>query len=204
MQNYADLMFTKQVQLLQDQAGTREKYQTAYSHRTQSGLGDDEKAFIAASQSFYMASISADGWPYIQHCGGPRGFVKIIDDHTLACADYRGNRQFISMGNLSSNARISLFFMDYLNKSRLKIQGEATLTTLEASDPELAKSVQMQGHPAERVLTIKIIAMDWNCPKYIPDFYPREVVSHVLNEQLGALTQENEKLRAELAELKGG
>ena len=197
------MMFTDAVAALQEADGTREKYPVAYQHRRQDSLSDDDKAFIAQRESFYIASVNSNGWPYIQHRGGPRGLVKIIGDNMLACADYRGNRQYISMGNLQTNGRVSVFFMDYLNKARLKVQGEARLVAVKDADPDLIAQVQNPDLPVERVLTIKVIAMDWNCPKYIPDFFPKEIVTQVVSQKMGELTQENEKLRAEIAALKG-
>ncbi|MEM7300089.1 MAG: pyridoxamine 5'-phosphate oxidase family protein, partial [Pseudomonadota bacterium] len=126
MQNYADLMFKDAVAELQRAEGTFEKYQAAYKHRTPEALTDDDIAFINARDSFYMATITSDGWPYVQHRGGTRGFVKVAGPNRLAVPDYHGNRQFISMGNLKTTRRMSLFFMDYLNHARLKVQGEAT------------------------------------------------------------------------------
>lgn len=202
MENYADLMFTQTVQALQETQGTRENYQKSYSHRRQEALSDVDIQFIQQRDSLYIATISETGWPYIQHRGGARGFCRVISPTRLAMADYRGNRQFISQGNLATNDRISLFFMDYLNHARLKMQGHATLIDIADADPNLVTQLDTQAAPAERVLTIDIAAMDWNCPKYIPTLYPEATISQVIGPQIGALRAENEALRAALEELK--
>jgi predicted pyridoxine 5'-phosphate oxidase superfamily flavin-nucleotide-binding protein len=202
MENYADLMFDGAVADLQKADGTYEKYQTAYGHRTADALGPDETQFITARDSFYIASLTQDGWPYIQHRGGARGFVSVTGPTTLALADYRGNRQFITMGNLATDNRVSLFFMDYLNHARLKVQGKATLVKAEDADAALLATLDTTAAPAERVMVIEVIALDWNCPKYIPTLYSEDAIRQVIGPKMGALQAENEALRAELAALK--
>lgn len=202
MENYADLMFTDAVQALQAKAGTKEKFKTFYPHRTQTELSPDDIAFIKARDSFYIASVNANGWPYIQHRGGARGFVHIAGPNTLACADYVGNKQFISQGNLQTDGRVSLFFMDYMNHARLKVQGRATLIPAAEADPALLSQLDQTAAPAERVLTVEITAMDWNCPKYIPTLYPEAAIQQVIGPQIQALRDKNSALKAELAQLK--
>ena len=134
-------------------------------------LSEAEAQFIAARNSFYMATVSETGWPYIQHRGGPTGFVRVLDDATIGFADFRGNRQYISVGNLANDDRVSLFFMDYPNKTRLKLFGrakiiglddEATLSRLETSDYRAR---------VERGFLIKVEGFDWNCPQHIVERY---------------------------------
>ena len=199
MENYADLMFHEAVAELQKQEGTYEKYKTFYPHRRQDQLSENDIAFLQDRESVYIASTTPDGWPYIQHRGGPRGFLKVMGENRIACADYRGNQQFITMGNLKGDDRVSVFCMDYMNRARLKIQGRATLVGRKDADPELLALVDSSELPVERVLVIDIVAMDWNCPKYIPQLLPSEVVQRVVAEKLGALQAENEALRAELS-----
>ena len=127
MENYANLMFTKTVKELQSAEGTKEKFETFYPHRTQKTLSNNDIAFLKERDSFYIATVNADGWPYIQHRGGARGFVHVAGPTTLACADYTGNKQFISMGNLQTEPRVSLFFMDYMNHMSTPEQNCATL-----------------------------------------------------------------------------
>ena len=202
MDNYADRMFQNAVAELQKQDGSYDKYQAFYPHRTQDELSKDDIAYIQARESFYIASVNSDGWPYIQHRGGAVGFIKVLGPTQLACADYPGNRQFITMGHLQTEAKVSLFFMDYLNHARLKIQGRARLVKAADVDPMILESVSDGGPLVERVLTVDIVAMDWNCPKYIPTLYPEAVIQNVIGPKIGQLEAENTALRAELAALK--
>ncbi|MDB6064831.1 MAG: Pyridoxamine 5-phosphate oxidase-related FMN-binding [Pedosphaera sp.] len=131
-------------------------------------LIEDEIAFIKDRDSFYMATVSETGWPYIQHRGGPRGFLRVIDDQTLAFADFRGNRQLITAGNLANNDRVALFLMDYNQRERLKILGHAKVVDAR-TDEALARSLAMPGYSAkvERAFVIHVVATDWNCPQHI-------------------------------------
>ncbi len=180
MENYATLMFTPAVQAEQETAGTRALYAEKYPARTKDGLGEDERAFLESRSSIYMATVSETGWPYIQHRGGPVGFIKVLDQDTIGFADYRGNRQFISKGNLASDDRVSLFAMDYARKARLKLQGHATVVGADA-DPALAAKLATDGAGrVERLVTIRIVALDWNCPQFIePRFTQAEVTALV-------------------------
>src|SRR6478736_1013948 len=155
-------------------------------------LTDDEQAFVAARDSFYLGTISESGWPYIQHRGGPRGFLQVLDPQTLAFADYGGNRQMLSTGNLATNDRVTLFLMDYPRRERLKILGHARV--LDASEyTELAQHVQPsefnQAKP-ERIFVVDVLSYDWNCPKFITPRFTREEVETVV-----------EPLRRRIAEL---
>ncbi len=201
MENYASLMFSQAVQDLQRAAGTKEKFEAFYPHRTQNELSADDIAFIKARDSFYMATVNAEGWPYIQHRGGAHGFVHVHGPNKLICADYSGNKQFISMGNLQTDPRVSLFFMDYMNHARLKIQGRATLVPVGDADPDLVRQLDQRAAPAERVLEIEVVAMDWNCPKYIPTLYSEAAVRQTIAPEINALRAENAALRAEIAQL---
>ncbi len=203
MESYADVMFHGAVADLQRADGTYNKYQTAYKHRTSADLGSDDVDFIRRRDSFYLASITEDGWPYVQHRGGRRGFVHVIGPAQLACADYRGNRQFISMGNLQNEPRVSLFFMDYLNHARLKIQGKATLRLVSEVDTDLVARLDNPEAPAERILVVDVVAIDWNCPKYIPTLYPEDALQEIVGPQIAKLQAENEALKSELAKLRG-
>ncbi|MBM4265448.1 MAG: pyridoxamine 5'-phosphate oxidase family protein [Deltaproteobacteria bacterium] len=142
-------------------------------------LGPDEAAFIAARDSFYLATVSEAGWPYIQHRGGNAGFLRALDPHTLGFADYRGNRQLLSTGNLAANDCVSLFLMDYPHRARLKILGRAR--TLDAREnPELVTRLaepEMR-REVERLILVDVVSFDWNCPKFItPRFTAAEVRS---------------------------
>jgi len=204
MENYADLMFHEAVTDLQKEAGSFDRYQTLYPHRRIDALGDKELTFLKDRESMYIASVTADGWPYVQHRGGPRGFIKVTGANQIACADYSGNQQFITMGNVVHDKRVSLFFMDYMNGARLKIQGKGRLIKAADADPDLLAQLDDPDLPAERVLLIDVIGKDWNCPQYIPKLYPAAVVQQAVADKLGALQAENEQLKAEVAALRAG
>jgi predicted pyridoxine 5'-phosphate oxidase superfamily flavin-nucleotide-binding protein len=175
---FAELAFTPAVQAFQERMGSRKAYAKAEGGPVQHDrLGRAEMAFIQARDSFYMATVSETGWPYIQHRGGPAGFVRVLDEKTLGFADYRGNRQYISLGNLSRNNRVSLFFMDYPDQARLKLLGRARLVELD-EEPELAARLTIPDYKAkvERCFLISIEAFDWNCTQHItPRFTAAEV-----------------------------
>lgn len=141
-------------------------------------LGAMEQAFIERADSFYLASVNTDGWPYVQHRGGPRGFLRVLDEHTLGFADLAGNRQLLSTGNVAANDRVCLFLMDYPRRQRLKLLGHAE--TLPARDhPALVAELTPDGIApklVERLFRIRVTAFDWNCPKYItPRFTAAQV-----------------------------
>lgn len=139
-------------------------------------LGEDEHAFIAARDSFYLSSINEDGWPYIQHRGGPKGFVRVINGTQLVFGDYTGNRQLISAGNIQSRHRVALFFMDYPARERLKIIGHAEVLMPADAGDLIAKLSVPKGAAIERIFRIDVVGFDWNCPKYItPRFTAKEV-----------------------------
>jgi uncharacterized protein len=162
-------------------------------------LGEAEAAFIAARDGFYLASVSETGWPYIQYRGGPAGFLRVLDARTLGYADFRGNRQYVTTGNIAGNDRVSLFVMDYARQRRLKIFGR--MRVVDASEqPDLAKRLAMTGYPArvERSVLIQVEAFDWNCPQHItPRFTEVEVKEALVpaREEIATLRAENERLR---------
>jgi uncharacterized protein len=201
MGRFATIAFTPAVKAVQEKMGSRKAYARVDPPRQEvDALGTDEKAFLAERDSFYMASISESGWPYVQHRGGPKGFVRVLDEHTLGFADYRGNRQYISMGNLSKDGRVALIFVDYPARSRLKIFAHASLVT-EADSPDTLAQLVVPGYPArvERGLLLKVEGFDWNCPQHItPRFTEDEVRTHVapLLARIEALEKENDELRA--------
>jgi predicted pyridoxine 5'-phosphate oxidase superfamily flavin-nucleotide-binding protein len=141
-------------------------------------MGAQEEVFIQRRDSFYMASVNSDGWPYIQHRGGPRGFLKMLDPHTLGFADLAGNRQLLTTGNVAANDRVALFLMDYARRERLKLLGHATIISAK-DDPALAAELAPDGVPVrlvERIFRIRITGYDWNCPKYITPRFTAEDV----------------------------
>ncbi len=153
-------------------------------------LGEVEREFIAQRDSFYVATVSETGWPYMQHRGGSRGFLRVLGPNLLGFADFRGNRQMLSTGNLQGNNRVALFLMDYPRRSRLKIMGHAKVIPANEA-PEMAAQLDVGGQAAaERVVTIDVIGFDWNCPKHITPRY-------TMNEVEEAITP----LRARISEL---
>lgn len=179
---FAELTFTPAVKSAQMRYGSREANQgfelTSDPH---SELTAREIAFIAQRNSFYQATVNEKNWPYVQHRGGARGFLKALDSRTLGYADFSGNRQYISVGNLNANNRISLFLMDYPNRRRLKIWG--TTEIIHANDhPELLAQLEMPDYraPVERGILIHVEAWDWNCPKHITPRYSEEELTQEL------------------------
>lgn len=201
MKHFGDIAFTDHVKAEQERRGSREMYAGMTARPAPTGLGEREAAFIAMRDSFYMATVSADGWPYIQHRGGPRGFLKVLSDQRIGFADYRGNRQYVSVGNLQTEQRVSLFLMDYPNRARLKMLGRAHVQEADA-DPKLAAELAIDGQGnVERLFTIEIDAVDWNCPQFItPRFTEAELASSLtpMVDELNALRQENAFLKQEL------
>jgi len=200
MENYADILFIDEVRALQERDGSAEKYDRFYPQRTKESLDEADRDFIADRESFYIASVSSTGWPYVQHRGGPKGFLKVVDDNQLGFIDYPGNRQFITMGHAAQENRVALFLMDYEQRARLKILGHLTMQHVVDADPTLCQLLSTEGEAkAERIATIDVVALDWNCPKYIPQLINLQKVNALIESQLGQLAQENEVLRAQLA-----
>lgn len=198
---FQELAFTPLVQQEQKKHGSREQYQRAYEHgKAGDALGAQEQAFIAARDSFYMASVSETGWPYVQHRGGPAGFLHVLDPKLLAFADLRGNKQYVSLGNLEHDARVALFLMDYPHQTRLKILGRVEIHEGDVRAAELLPQLETgeKGAVAERVILVHVEAFDWNCPQHIT---PRYTIEE-LQETLKPMRQRVEELEAENAELR--
>lgn len=165
---FAELAFTPNVKAEQALRGSRRAYEGfEQGEDHHEGLSPQEAAFIGLRDSFYMATVSETGWPYIQHRGGPAGFLKVLDERTIGFADFRGNRQYISVGNLRSDDRVSIFLMDYANRARLKILGRARI--VDASDEETLHRLALPDYRAqvEHGMLIGVEAFDWNCPQHI-------------------------------------
>ena len=183
---FADIAFTPSVKAAQQRDGSRAGYARNFEggpadHRR---LGPEETDFIAAQRSFYMATVSETGWPYVQHRGGPRGFLKVLDPQTLAFADFAGNRQLISVGNVAVNDRVSLILVDYAQRVRLKVLGHLRVQDLAAGD-ELADQLLTPAYRArpQRAMTIEVAGFDWNCPQHIPVRIDMEDVQSALAER---------------------
>lgn len=201
---FLDIAVTPAVRAAQEANGAAQMWQDFRGHRAFDRLDEPTRRFIEARDSFYLASTSETGWPYVQHRGGARGFLKIIDDVTLAFADYRGNRQYISLGNFSVNDKASLFLMDYPNRTRLKIYARAKAHALD-DDPELTRKVLGDAATgrAERIMTLSLESFDWNCPQYIvPRFTIDELEGAIapLRARLAELEAENQSLRQRSAQ----
>jgi predicted pyridoxine 5'-phosphate oxidase superfamily flavin-nucleotide-binding protein len=165
---FAELAFTPKVKVTQEQHGSRRAYSRMEEGNDHHDvLGPNEAGFIASRNSFYMATVSETGWPYIQHRGGPAGFVRVLDNKTIGFADFRGNRQYVSVGNLKTEDRVSLFLMDYPNRARLKILGRARIVDGNDADTLRRLSIPEYNAQAERGILISIEAFDWNCPQHI-------------------------------------
>jgi hypothetical protein len=160
-------------------------------------LGQAEAEFIAARDSFYLGSVSESGWPYIQHRGGPLGFLQVVDERTLAFADYKGNRQLLTTGNVAVNDRVALFLMDYKNRARLKILGHARVEDARAH-PELAAQLAdlKMRSSVERLVFIDVVSFDWNCPKYITPRYSAEEVEEYVRPLKRRIAELEDSLRA--------
>ena len=203
---FQELAFSPLVQQEQKKHGSREQYQRAYEHgKAGDALGAQEQAFIAARDSFYMASVSETGWPYVQHRGGPAGFLHVLDPKLLAFADLRGNKQYVSLGNLEHDARVALFLMDYPHQTRLKILGHAEIHEGDVRAAELLPQLETgeKGAVAERVILVRVEAFDWNCPQHITPRYTLEELQESLEparKRLEALEVENAELRRKLAQ----
>lgn len=204
-QNYRHTLFDDAVKALQERHGSRAAYvkMDAGADGTPDRLTAKELDYIALRDSFYMASVNADGWPYMQHRGGPAGFLRHIDGNRIGFADFRGNRQYISTANLAGNDRVSLFLMDYPNKDRLKLVGHARSIEL-ADDPALVTSLMPEGYRAvpERAFLIDVLGWEWNCSQHItPRFTEAEISAAIrpMAAEINQLRAENAALHAQLS-----
>jgi len=195
----SDVAFTPAVKQIQARKGSRDAYARVEQHGGwRSEIDEDLAAFLADANSLYLGTASADGQPYIQHRGGPKGFVKVLDKDTLAFADYSGNRQYITQGNLSENPKAHIFLMDYAHRRRVKIWGEARVVD---DDAALLKSLMPAGYKArpEQAVVFKVSAWDTNCPQHIPQKFDAADVAAALATRDARIAE----LEAELAALKG-
>ncbi len=176
--NFMDFAFNDSVRKVQEQYGTRAPYQKMESKKNfRNNLTWQEKSYIKNRDSFYMSSVGENGWPYMQFRGGPKGFLKVIDTNVLAFADFQGNGQYISTGNINATKKTVLFFMDYTKQQRLKIWAGAEV--LHANDhPELLEKLEIPGYEAtvERIFIFNVHAFDWNCPQHITPRYTKEEI----------------------------
>ena len=201
MTSYADIMFTPEVEAEQAQVGSKGKYDARYDAKQDEPLGQAEQDFLTSRSTLYIASVNSLGWPYIQHRGGPLGFLKVLDPFTIGFADYLGNRQLITKGNLNTDDRVSIFAMDYARKARLKLQGHATLQNAEDA-PELVEKLATDGEGrVQRVMSIRIVAWDWNCPQFITPRFDAHEMTALVGPEISRLETRNAELEAEVAKL---
>lgn len=197
--NYAEIAFTESVKRQQEQYGSRQQYARMDRLARGTTLTFAETEFIAARDGFYLATVGEHGYPYVQFRGGPPGFLRVMDSQTLGYADFRGNRQYLTVGNLDQNDRAALILMDYANRSRLKIY--ARIEVIHANDrPDLIERLRVPGYDAEveRAMLLHVEAFDWNCPQHItPRFTMEEIqaMSAPMHEHIAKLEAELLRLR---------
>ena len=198
---FAEIAFTPNVQAVQQQMGSAEPYAKFLKSDADPAdrLGDAEAEFIAARDGFYQATVSETGWPYVQFRGGPAGFLKVLDDRTIAYADFRGNRQYLSVGNLAGDDRVSLILMDYPNRRRLKVWARARLVD-GAADPDLIARLHDADYRArpERAVILTVEAFDWNCPQHIPQRLTMQELEPLvapMRDEIARLCAENKSLK---------
>lgn len=203
MKTFAAIAFTPAVRALQQTHGSRASYARMPDELPPGGgLGAEESEFLQAADTAFLASVNADGWPYVQHRGGPRGFLRVLAPDRIAFADYRGNRQFVSAGNVIGDDRVALIVMDYAQRRRLKLFGRLRFEPVEGADPALLAAVAQPDYRAriDRVAIIEVAAFDWNCPQHItPRFSAEETAAVVrpLQERIAHLEQEVAALRGQ-------
>jgi predicted pyridoxine 5'-phosphate oxidase superfamily flavin-nucleotide-binding protein len=201
MKAFAEIAFTPAVQALQEGRGSRAAYARMQAEGgAGEGLGARESEYLANADSFFLATVSETGWPYVQHRGGPRGFLKVISPTRIAFADFGGNRQYVSAGNALRDDRVSIIVMDYSNRQRLKLLGRLRFESVAEADPALAFAVELPGYRArvERIALIDVEAFDWNCPQHITQRFTLEAVeaaARPLRERIAELEAEVQSLR---------
>ena len=197
--NYSELAFTDAIKKIQLRLGSRLSYERMEKMNSVEGLTENETEFFAQIDSFYIASFGENGYPYIQHRGGPKGFIRVIDEQHIGIVDFVGNRQYISSGNISTNPKVSIIMVSYPLRARLKLYAEASLVNLN-ENPELYDFLRPQDYKfkPEQMMVFKISAYDWNCPQHIVPKYSTEEVREILEPQKKYI----ESLEAEIEQLK--
>ena len=198
--SFLDIATTPSVEVAQQAQGSREFNRDMAARRVFDRFGEAEADFISTRDSFYLATVSETGWPYVQHRGGPRGFLKVLDGDTLGLADFGGNRQYLTVGNLAASDKAALILVDYARRARMKIFARAEIVDL-AGNSELAARLVTPGYRGriERGLLFRLEALDWNCPQHItPRYTLAEVEQSVapLRDRIAALEAENATLKA--------
>lgn len=200
--NFAEIAFTDAVKALQEKHGSRKGYERMEKFNIVDGLSENEVGFIEERDSFYLASIAVKNFPYIQHRGGPKGFVKVIDKHTIGFIDFSGNKQYISVGNFATNNNVALIMMDYPARARLKIFAKAEIVELNENTKLLALlDLGEYKYRPERIMLFHIEAYDWNCPQHIVQRFTVDEIQSALKpelEKIEKLEQENKRLKEKL------
>ncbi|MFA9473289.1 MAG: pyridoxamine 5'-phosphate oxidase family protein [Filomicrobium sp.] len=196
---FQEIAFTETVKSIQEQLGSRRGYSRREGGDSDFNnvLGPQEAGFIGDRDSFYMASVSETGWPYVQHRGGPNGFVRVLDEKTIGFVDYSGNRQYVSVGNLINDDRVSLFFMDYPNRTRLKLLARARIVAPE--ETEILTKLTPADNQAriERGFLMTVEAFDWNCPQHITPRFTTEQVAAAITPLRNRIAELESKLQKE-------
>lgn len=195
---FAEIAFTDSVKAAQSRYGSRKAYAGfEFNEERRDRLSEHEIAFLAERDSFYMGSVGENGWPYVQHRGGPKGFLKVLDEKTVGFADFKGNKQYISVGNFNADDRVSLFVMDYPNRQRLKLWARARIVH-QNEDAELLARLEVPSYRGrvERGIVMTIEAVDWNCPQHITPRYSQLEVERLI----APLIEENRALKVQLAQ----
>ena len=182
--NFASIAFSSAVKALQEKQGSRSSYARMEKDIYQDGLTENEIAFISQQDSFYMATVGESGFPYIQHRGGPKGFLKVLDAKRIGFVDFKGNMQYISVGNMAGNNKVSLILVDYPSRTRLKIYATAEIIALK-DDPALYELLDLSGYKfrPERMMVLQVEAYDWNCPQHITPRYTLEEIEEAFAAQ---------------------
>lgn len=206
--NFASIAFTTAIKKLQEKFGSRSSYARMEKDTYVDGLTENEIEFISYRDSFYMATIGENGFPYIQHRGGPKGFVKVLDPKRIGFIDFRGNMQYISVGNIETNNNVSLIMVDYPARTRLKILARAAIIELK-DEPGLYDLLDLPGYKfkPERMMVLSIEAYDWNCPQHIIPRYTVDEIEEAFATQTNQIAQmeaEVKTLKAELKEYREG
>ena len=198
--NYGSLAFTDAVRDMQEKLGSRKSYARLENRSYVDGLTENEIGFISDRDSFYMATIGENGYPYVQHRGGPKGFIKVLDTKQLGIIDFKGNAQYVTVGNMATNNNVALIMVDYPTRTRLKLYAKASIVELE-EDPALYAQLDMEGYQfrPERMMVFDVDAYDWNCQQHIMPRYSIEEINKAFASQSKYIQQ----LEAELKKLKG-
>jgi predicted pyridoxine 5'-phosphate oxidase superfamily flavin-nucleotide-binding protein len=198
MSRFAEIAFTPAVRQLQERYGSREQYARMEMHGPRNDtLGEREAALLARADSFYIATVTETGWPYVQHRGGPRGFLKVLSATQLGFADFRGNVQYVTAGNAVRNDPVAIIVMDYMRRQRLKFLGHRRFIDLAAAEAELVRRVELADYRAriERVAVIDVVAFDWNCPQHITQRMTLDEVDVALRPLRERIAELEEQLR---------